>query len=199
MYKNTTYLKGHLLRRLIHAFSLLTPYLYYWHGEAIANLFFLSREQLVSLFVGIAITFELLRFTGNFNVYGQRDYEKRTISGGMWLIFSNGLVLLTAPNIGVKGAAIGAPIIWSACLCDIIMGELRIFQFQQKNIFAVGIIISSYVWIFSALFLGAVWWFLPFLIPAVVIAELINQPGLDDNFTMLFFPLVIAFFFMPWV
>lgn len=193
-----TKVKGHILRRIVHGISILTPILYFWFGNQIASLFFMNRMQLVSVCVGVVCLGEAFRKSFRLKVYGERTYERHYISGAVWLVFSSGLVLLLTPHVGFNGAGIAAPIIWAACCCDIIMGELRICGYSIHTVFLTGLVVSAMVWICCALFLGSPWLVLPFLIPMVVIAEIIDQPGLDDNFTMLFFPLAFVIFIKPW-
>jgi len=116
---------GHLFRRAVHLAMAVLPLIYYWHGGHISDIFRITPPQFASAVVLILITAEVVRLKFGITIVGQREYEAHQISALAWGAIGVGLVLLIAPEAGLKGAAYGAPLIWSLTFVDPLMGELR--------------------------------------------------------------------------
>ncbi len=190
---------GHWLRRCLHFGIAIVPYLYYWQGNNIANFIDLSRELIIGNIVVLILVLEVLRLWFGWTVFGQRSYEQSQISAFAWGGFSVGVTLLLAPKIGINGAAIGAPLIWSLSLIDPLLGEARNHHLKPYWVVLLGLVGLTVIWVSSAILFGTPWWILPFVIPITLLSEWPRLGWIDDNATMLFGPLcfilIIKLFF----
>lgn len=187
--------EGHLLRRVIHISVGIIPFIYYWYGNTILSWLHIRIQTLIIAMIIIVALMEGVRLSRNWIIFGQRQYESKTISSIAWTFVSVGLVVLFTPKIGPHGAGYGVPLIWSLCLGDPIMGEARILNLPTYIVIISGLIIVSLVWLLSAYFLGAPWWIIPLIVPITVLSELINLSWIDDNATMLLIPLAVILIF----
>ena len=77
-------MRGHLLRRGVHLSMIGIPYLYFAHGERVADAVGVSLPQLVAGVVIVALLLEGLRLKLGLTVFGQRDYEAKQVSALAW-------------------------------------------------------------------------------------------------------------------
>ena len=191
---------GHILRRGIHVSLLLIPIVYYGYGTKIAAWIGLPLLQLVIILISIIILLELLRLWRGWVIYGQRRYEAKQISAFTWGAVAIAIVLLLAPPIGYKGAAIGAPLIVSLALGDPALGEARHLGFSSWVTLLIGTVVISLVWVLAVIYLGTPAWLLPIVILVTLAAEWPRLPWLDDNAMMLLVPLFVILgiaYFIP--
>ena len=111
-------MRGHLLRRGVHLSMIGIPYLYFVHGENVADALGLSLPQVVSSVVLIALVLESVRLKLGLTVFGQRDYEAKQVSALAWGAIGVGFVLLLVPH-----EAYAWPLIASLALGDPFMGN----------------------------------------------------------------------------
>ncbi len=189
--------EGFYFRRFIHYSIALIPFIYYWYGPLLNHNFRITSNEIVSLIVFLVMFFEIMRLKFKWRIYGQRPYEQKRISAVMWTVLGIGIVLLQAPKIGVHGAAISAPIIWSLAFGDPALGDARLYHAHPKLVIAIGILVVGLIWILSAIWLHTPWLLVPILIPVCVFAESINSSHIDDNATMLLIPLAAIFLLSP--
>jgi hypothetical protein len=189
---------GYWSRRIIHIAIGFIPILYYWEKTPVENFFLLSLEQIISIIVVLIITLDIARQKRGWLIFGQRHYEAKQFSALAWTTFAVGLVLLSAPKIGVNDAGVGAPIIWALCLTDPLMGEFRKKKFSKAIILLSGSLVVTSIWLISVIWLATPWWFIIFLVPVTVMAEWFKIPGIDDNAVILLLPLAVIFFLLPW-
>lgn len=194
--------KGHLARRLIHLSISSIPFIYYWYGTELASLFFITREQLVTITVGCIILLELLRLKKGWLLYGQRQHEAKQPSAWVWGALSIGLVLLLAPQTGYQGAGLGTPLLLSLALGDPILGEARLRKLPNHWVLILGLATISLIWFFCAIWLNAPLWLIPIMAPLIVAAEGPKLKWIDDNATMLLIPLAVLMLikhFLPYL
>jgi hypothetical protein len=196
---------GHLLRRAFHISMSLRPWLYYWGGQNMTNWinelggFNLSREMATSAIVFALIIAETIRLKMGVTVYGQRDYEANQISALAWGAFAVGMVCLTVPEIGLHGAALGAPLILSLSLGDPALGEMRRNGMDETKVMLYGTLFLATIWCAGAMWLDTPWWLIPLFAPLGVLAEKPRLRWIDDNATMLLIPLGLAILIGPWL
>jgi hypothetical protein len=185
---------GHYLRRVIHLSLVIIPILYYWYGDNVEALTHVKKNNLLFELALFFLVTEVLRLWKGWIVIGQREYEKNRISAFAWGTIGTVIVLLVAPQLGVAGAAIGAPLIWSLALVDPLMGEMRRFHFSNFLVAVSGITLVSIIWGACVAWLGTPCWLLPIVIPLTITSEWFKVPCVDDNFIMLVLPLLACIF-----
>ncbi len=196
---------GHLLRRTFHISMSILPWLYYWEGENITNWFNslsgleMSKEMIASSMVFALILGESIRLKMGITIYGQRDYEAEQVSALAWGAFAVGMVCLTCPETGLKGAALGAPLILSLSLGDPALGEMRRSGMDEKKVMLYGTLFLALIWGAGAVWLETPWWLIPLFAPLGVLAEKPRLRWIDDNATMLLIPLGLAILIGPWL
>ena len=85
-------MRGHLLRRGVHLSMIGIPYLYFVHGENVADALGLSLPQVVSSVVLIALVLESVRLKLGLTVFGQQLAKQ--VSALAWGAIGMGFVLL---------------------------------------------------------------------------------------------------------
>lgn len=196
--KNLKREKGYFLRRTIHLSVGIIPIIYYWYDNTLASSLFLTREKIVSLIVAFIILLEAIRLLKGWKIYGQRQYESKQISAATWTAFSVGLVLLLAPKIGIHGAGLGIPLIWSLCLGDPILGEARLMRLSNLVVIIVGFISIALIWLICGIWLETPLWLTLIMAPVIIAAEWPSLAWIDDNATMLLLPLAVLLYLEPW-
>lgn len=181
-HKNLTRPPGHLLRRLLHLSCGLIPLIYYWSP--------FKMEYWVICMMLIVAILEAVRLVRGQVLYGQRSYETKRISSFAWTMFAIGLVLMLAPKIGVHGAGIGVPLIWSLAVGDPLVGEARIMRIAPYGVWIIGVLAVAAIWALSAYALATPWWLLLIITPITVLSERYHPSWMDDNAAMLLFPLL---------
>ncbi len=181
---------GHSLRRMVHLSMAGFPYLYYWHGDSVGGVVSLSSSQLVWLIIGIIAVAEAVRLKLGFTIIGQREYEARQLSALFWGATGLALTFLLAPPVGLRSAALGTPLVWGLAFGDPVMGESRRAGLSKNQVFFVGLGVVTVCWVLAWYFLATPLIFV-LLMPLVQTAsELPRLRWIDDNGTMILFPLL---------
>ncbi len=183
---------GHIFRRAIHLSMAIIPWLYYWHGEFIAGIFGINAIDFVILVLFAIIIFELIRLKIGFTIVGQREYEAHQLSALFWGVISVGVALILSPLVGVKGAALGYPLILGLAIGDPVMGEARRADKDSKIVFISGLIVVYLAWLFSWNIIGTPLLFALIIPPIQVASEWPRLRWIDDNGTMVLFPLLVV-------
>lgn len=190
---------GHLFRRAVHLAMAILPWIYYWHGDYIAEIFRVTPTQFASAVVLILITAEAVRLKIGFTIVGQREYEAHQISALAWGAIGVGLVLLVAPQAGLKGAAYGLPLVWSLTFVDPLMGELRRADAAPRTVAIAGVVACALVWVGCGFWLGTPLWLALLMAPLTVAAEWPRLRWIDDNGMMVLIPLTLLLLLHPWI
>lgn len=195
-YRHVGGIAGHIFRRMVHLSLTLIPIIYYWFSDALPMF---SRDQWVSLLVIIALVLEFIRYKRGLVIFGQRHYESQQISATAWGTLGIGLVLLVAPKVGLQGAALGAPLIWSSSIGDPVMGEARRLNCSNTLIILLGMLVVTLVWLLAVAWLATPWQLVPLLVPLTIFAEYKKYSWIDDNATMVLLPLALIVLCVPWL
>lgn len=180
---------AHLFRRLIHLSNIFWPWLYYAYGNLLADILHSTARDLLWWIIVVLLAAEVLRLIGGWRVFGQRMYEKTSISAFTWGGISTALVLLYAPS---KGYALA--IITSYALVDPLLGELRAKKLPIYWIIFAGMTTVTLVWLFSSLFFNLAWWLAPIMGIITVAAEWPSLRWIDDNAMLQLIPLLVIKF-----
>ena len=142
--------RGHVLRRITHLSMIILPFIYYWHGNQIAELVTeiieieTSREGVVLIALSLLVIIEAIRLFFGIAILGQRTYEKRQISALAWGGNTVCLCLLFAPLGGYKEAYIGLPIIFTISIVDPLLGETRRIFESDKLVILIAFIVGLF-------------------------------------------------------
>ena len=187
---------GHIVRRLIHICMGIIPWLYYWRGHALSQYFKIPRYEIVLLAVLLIFIFEFIRLHKHWVLLGQRSYEANTLSAVAWGSIGIVIVLLGTPEFGVKGAALGLPLIWSLSFVDPLLGELRLRQMNPIVQVCIGWLVLLIIWGLTSFYLGTPILLTIIIPPIILLAErLAMLVRIDDNFLMLVIPWVFVLLF----
>ncbi len=195
-------LRGHAFRRLTHISMFVIPILYYNNGIEIASYFNLVPQQFVSLVCVVILCFEALRLNLGLVIVGQREYESTQISALAWGAFSVSLVFLVLPEqdySGIKSGLYGIPLIFGLTFVDPIMGEIKRKKKDIKLAINVGLVCSYFIWIGCTIWLGTPFFVSIILAPLTVLGEIPQVKYIDDNATMILFPLSALMILLPFV
>lgn len=177
---------AHVLRRTVHLFSLVAPWIYYHYGQIIAAWFGLNLPQFVWICIAILLFLESLRLYFKITIFGQRDYERRHISAFIWAAVSMALVLLYAP-----GPEFGYPIVISFAIGDPLLGELRHTPLNTQWVILIGLLVIFVIWLICSFILATPLWLAFLMAPIIVAAEWPCLKWIDDNALMQLIPLAI--------
>ena len=183
---------GHAFRRLTHVSMASIPYLYYVHGERISSYFSLQAREFVSVICILILVIELVRLRTGIVIVGQREYESSQISALAWGALAVALAILIAPegDIGTMEAGkYGAPIILGMTLVDPVMGEIKRTKKNLRTAIFTGLIVSYIVWVGCHFWIGTELIAALLLAPLTVLGEILPTREIDDNATMVLFPL----------
>ena len=183
-------LGGHIFRRAVHLALAVVPWLYYWHGESISGLINMTPNEVVLAVLGTIILAEMIRLKLGITIVGQRAYEANQLSALFWGAVSVCTALLLTPEFGLKGAAIGLPLICGLAFGDPAMGEARRAGWEPKKVFFGGLLTVSLVWMLSWYFLATPLILVLLVAPLQVASEWPRLRWIDDNGTMVLFPLI---------
>jgi len=183
---------GHIFRRATHLSMSFIPWLYYWHGEFIAGIFGINPIDFVIIVVVTLIIAELIRLKIGFTIVGQRAYEAHQLSALFWGVISVGAALIFSPLVGVNGAAFGLPLILGLGIGDPVMGETRRAGKESRIVFISGLVTVYCVWLCSWNLLGTPFLFALLIPPIQVASEWPRLRWIDDNGTMVLFPLIVV-------
>lgn len=194
---------GHIFRRFFHMSMAAIPWLYYVHGEALANIVSLTPIQFVSLFGVVAIILEIFRMKFGILIVGQREYEKHQTSALAWGAVSIALTIIAlSPWEGSGDTHAGwltIPIILSLTFGDPAMGEARRMGLDDRMVYAIGTIICGLIWLGCGYFLGTPYWMALLMGPLTMAAELPKLKWIDDNATMLLIPVAAVLMIVPFL
>jgi hypothetical protein len=180
----------HWQRRAIHLSMLIIPIIYYWYGDVITRFLGVSINTILLILSIATSLFELLRIHKGWLFFGQREYERHYPSAFSWSVIGIILVLYFSPLHGQQGAAFGLPIIWSMCIGDPLLGELRRAKYNALKSILLTLIPLTLVWLLASVYLGTPL-LLSCIMPSLIIAsEWPSVRYLDDNFLMLAIPLL---------
>ena len=195
-------LGGHAFRRLTHLSMSIIPIIYYTNGKNIASSLQVSIDQLVSIVCISIIILEVIRLKFGIVVIGQREYESMQISALAWGAFSTTLVFLIAPEgpgSGLKSGLYGIPIIFGLTFVDPLMGEIKRQKKDMKVAIIAGLICSYMIWFGCSYFIQTPILLSIFLAPLTVLGEIPQLKYIDDNATMVLFPLAAMVILLPLV
>ncbi len=185
-------MRGHLLRRGVHLSMIGIPYLYFAHGERVADAVRVSLPQLVAGVVIVALLLEGLRLKLGLTVFGQRDYEAKQVSALAWGAIGVGFVLLLAPH-----EAYAWPLIASLALGDPLMGELRRKEVSPRNVMLYATLLILVIWLVAVQQFGTPMWMAFLMAPVCMISEWPRLTYIDDNATMVLIPLALVILIEP--
>ena len=185
-------LGGHIFRRVVHIALAIVPWFYYWHGESIAGIINMTPTELIGAILGTIVFAELVRLKLGFTIVGQRAYEAEQLSALFWGAVSVCTALLVAPELGLMGAALGAPLIWGLAFGDPAMGEARRAGLEPRMVFGTGLLVVGAAWLLSWYFLATPLLFVIIMAPLQVASEWPRLRWIDDNGTMVLFPLIVV-------
>jgi len=194
--------KGHIFRRVVHLSMMIFPFLYYWHGDQIADILSdslkieLSREKFVTFILFFIIFVELIRLFFGITIFGQRTYEAKQFSALAWGGISICLCFLFAPLGGYKESYIGLPIIFTISIVDPLLGETRKLMDSTKLIIGIALVASMIIWGMSSIFLETPLWLVLIMPPLAIAAEWPSVKYIDDNATMILVPLIASIVLM---
>lgn len=193
---------GHAFRRLTHVSMASIPYLYYVHGERISSYFSLQAREFVSAICILILVTELVRRRTGIVIVGQREYESSQISALAWGALAVALAILVAPegeNGTMEAGKYGAPIILGMTLVDPVMGEIKRTQKNLRAAIFTGLIVSYTVWIGCHFWIGTELIAALLLAPLTVLGEILPTREIDDNATMVLFPLSGLVLLLPFL
>ena len=178
------------------------PYLYYVHGERISAYFSLQAREFVSAICILILVIELVRLRTGIVIVGQREYESSQISALAWGALAVALAILVAPegeNGTMEAGKYGAPIILGMTLVDPVMGEIKRTQKNLRAAIFTGLIVSYTVWIGCHFWIGTELIAALLLAPLTVLGEILPTREIDDNATMVLFPLAGLVLLLPFL
>ena len=193
---------GHAFRRLTHVSMASIPYLYYVHGERMSSYFSLQAREFVSAICILILVTELVRLRTGIVIVGQREYESSQISALAWGALAVALAILVAPegeNGTMEAGKYGAPIILGMTLVDPVMGEIKRTQKNLRMAIFSGLIVSYTVWIGCHFWIGTELIAALLLAPLTVFGEILPTREIDDNATMVLFPLAGLVLLLPFL
>ena len=193
---------GHAFRRLTHVSMASIPYLYYVHGERISSYFSLQAREFVSVICILILVIELVRLKTGIVSVGQREYESSQISALAWGALAVALAILIAPdgdNGTMEAGKYGAPIILGMTLVDPVMGEIKRTKKNLRTAIFTGLIVSYIVWVGCQFWIGTELIAALLLAPLTVLGEILPTREIDDNATMVLFPLSGLVLLLPFL
>ncbi|HLB56502.1 MAG TPA: hypothetical protein VJK30_04155 [Coxiellaceae bacterium] len=173
---------AHIARRIFHASMIIVPFFYYY--------FFISHfsEKYLHLailaFIFLVFLFEKLRIRMKLVLFAQKLHEASRISAFAWTMLSLGIILFFAP------VYFAMPIIFTCAIVDPLLGEMRLRNFNKKNVITAGIFVAFIIWIIFSAIYHFPFWFGIILAPVSIAAEWPNLKWIDDNAMMLILPLL---------
>lgn len=193
---------GHAFRRLTHVSMASIPYLYYVHGSTISSYFSLQAREFVSVICVLILVTEAVRLRTGIVIVGQREYESSQISALAWGALAVALAILIAPegeSSGMGAGKYGAPIILGMTLVDPVMGEVKRKMKDLRAAIILGLVVSYAVWVGCHFWIGTELIAALLLAPLTVLGELPPTRAIDDNATMVLFPLVGLVLLLPFL
>jgi len=196
-------LGGHIFRRFFHVGMVIFPWIYFEHGESIADIFSQNRIQFAAMLGVFVFWLELMRMKFGILIVGQREYEKHQFSALAWGAISITLTLVVlSPWAGTGSQHAGwlvYPIVFSLAFGDPLMGEARRKGMDNQAVYAIGTIVCGIVWLTCGYLFGTPYWMALFMGPLTMAAELPKLRWIDDNATMILIPLAAVLFTAPFL
>ena len=190
---------GHWFRRLTHVGMCVIPFAYHLWGDSIAGKVSMTPSDFVIAVAGFFIVIEVIRIKFGSIIVGQREYEAKQVSALAWGAVAVCLTLILAPQEGegLEAGKYTIPIICGLTFVDPIMGEVKRAKMGMQSAVLVGLAVSYTIWmgsvaLFSTPFLVAV-----LLAPLTVAGEVPRVSWIDDNATMILFPLIALLLLHP--
>ena len=190
---------GHWFRRLTHVGMCVIPFAYHLWGDSIAGKVSMTPSDFVIAVAGFFIAIEAIRIKFGIIIVGQREYEAKQVSALAWGAVAVCLTLILAPQEGegLEAGKYTIPIICGLTFVDPIMGEVKRAKMGMQSAVLVGLAVSYTIWmgsvaLFSTPFLVAV-----LLAPLTVAGEVPRVSWIDDNATMILFPLIALLLLHP--
>ena len=190
---------GHWFRRLTHVGMCVIPFAYHLWGDSIAGKVSMTPSDFVIAVAGFFIAIEVIRIKFGIIIVGQREYEAKQVSALAWGAVAVCLTLILAPQEGegLEAGKYTIPIICGLTFVDPIMGEVKRAKMGMQSAVLVGLAVSYTIWmgsvaLFSTPFLVAV-----LLAPLTVAGEVPRVSWIDDNATMILFPLIALLLLHP--
>ena len=190
---------GHWFRRLTHVGMCVIPFAYHLWGDSIAGKVSMTPSDFVIAVAVFFIVIEVIRIKFGIIIVGQREYEAKQVSALAWGAVAVCLTLILAPQEGegLEAGKYTIPIICGLTFVDPIMGEVKRAKMGMQSAVLVGLAVSYTIWmgsvaLFSTPFLVAV-----LLAPLTVAGEVPRVSWIDDNATMILFPLIALLLLHP--
>ncbi|DAC66807.1 TPA: hypothetical protein HA325_02505 [Candidatus Thalassarchaeaceae archaeon] len=190
---------GHWFRRLTHVGMCVIPFAYHLWGDSIAGKVSMTPSDFVIAVAVFFIVIEVIRIKFGIIIIGQREYEAKQVSALAWGAVAVCLTLILAPQEGegLEAGKYTIPIICGLTFVDPIMGEVKRAKMGMQSAVLVGLAVSYTIWmgsvaLFSTPFLVAV-----LLAPLTVAGEVPRVSWIDDNATMILFPLIALLLLHP--
>ena len=190
---------GHWFRRLTHVGMCVIPFAYHLWGDSIAGKVSMTPSDFVIAVAVFFIVIEVIRIMFGSIIIGQREYEAKQVSALAWGAVAVCLTLILAPQEGegLEAGKYTIPIICGLTFVDPIMGEVKRAKMGMQSAVLVGLAVSYTIWmgsvaLFSTPFLVAV-----LLAPLTVAGEVPRVSWIDDNATMILFPLIALLLLHP--
>ena len=190
---------GHWFRRLTHVGMCVIPFAYHLWGDSIAGKVSMTPSDFVIAVAVFLIVIEVIRIKFGIIIIGQREYEAKQVSALAWGAVAVCLTLILAPQEGegLEAGKYTIPIICGLTFVDPIMGEVKRAKMGMQSAVLVGLAVSYTIWmgsvaLFSTPFLVAV-----LLAPLTVAGEVPRVSWIDDNATMILFPLIALLLLHP--
>ena len=192
---------GHAFRRFTHVSMTAVPFIYYLYGQDVADIVSIEAKQLVSIVCFLIILAEVIRLRLGIVIFGQREYEADQISALAWGGLAVSLALLLAPGEGegLEAGIYGIPLIVGLTLVDHVMGEIKRKKQDLRLAIYVGLVVSYAVWLACHYWLGTDIIAAILLAPLTVLGELPKTKEIDDNATMILFPLTGLMLLLPFL
>ena len=192
---------GHAFRRFTHVSMTAIPFVYYLYGQDVADIVSLEAQQLVSVVCILILFAEAIRIRLGIVIFGQREYEADQISALAWGGLAVSLALLLAPGEGegLEAGIYGIPLIVGLPLVDPLMGEIKRINKALKLAIYFGLLMSYAVWLTCYFWLGTDIRAAILLAPLTVLGELPKTKDIDDNATMILFPLAGLMLLLPFL
>ena len=198
---------GHAFRRLTHVAMAVIPLIYYTSGDDVADYFSVRLDELVSYVFLLVLVIEVVRLRLGIVIVGQREYESKQISAFAWGAFAVCLALLATgmgPFVeeggsGIKSGIYGIPLIFGLTFVDPLMGEIKRQKQDMRLAITTGLAASYAIWVGCSFWLGTPLWACILLAPLTVLGELPRVKYIDDNATMILFPLAGLLLLSPFL
>ena len=118
-----------------------------------------------------------------------------------WGALAVSLALLIAPQKGelMEAGLYGAPIIFGMTIVDPVMGEIKRIKQDLRLAIGIGLLVSYVVWLSCYYWLGTDLIVVALLAPLTVAGELPKTKAIDDNATMILFPLAGLILMFPFL